>query len=126
MTDAGIGKARRISQDAPSSHNNIRKFFMFELKDIMEKLERIESLVMLGAKNVLSVEEVATLTGFSKSHIYKLTCYNEIPFYKPNSKNIYFDKAEIEAWMKRNRVNTTEEAEQQAAAYQVRKDMKLN
>lgn len=99
---------------------------MIELSDIMRKLERIEAIATLNTKNVLDVNEVALFTGLSKSHIYKLTCYNEIPHYKPNGKNVFFDKAEIEAWMKRNRVNTTEEAEQQAAAYIVRKDMNLN
>lgn len=99
---------------------------MIELSDIMNKLERIEAITTLSAKKVLNVNDVVLLTGLSKSHIYKLTCYNEIPHYKPNPKLMYFDKSEVEAWMKRNRVNTTEEAEQQALAYVVRKDMNLN
>lgn len=84
---------------------------------ILEKLDRMEKLMKLAAKNVLTIEDVADLTSLSKSFIYNLTCHNEIPYYRPRGKNIYFDRAEVEAWMKQNRVNTREEAESTAAAY---------
>ena len=76
---------------------------------------------MLAAKNVLTLEDVALLTGLSKSHLYKLTCTHQIPYYKPNGKQIYFDRGEVEAWMKQNRVATQQESDQQAAAYVVKK-----
>ena len=60
---------------------------------------------------------VAVLTGMSKSHLYKLTCSRQIPFYRPNGKLVYFDRQELEGWLKQNRVTTQEEAEQQAIAY---------
>ena len=79
---------------------------------------------MLSAKNVLSLEDVAALTGLSKSHLYKLTCTHQIPFYKPNGKQIYFDRGEVESWMKQNRVATQAEIETQAVTYLVTNDMK--
>lgn len=88
---------------------------------ITAKLNAIERYTLLGAKNVLNLDDVAVLTGLSKSHLYKLTCSKQIPHYKPNTKAMYFDRAEIEAWMKRNRVNTQAEAEQKAVAYIVGK-----
>lgn len=78
---------------------------------------------MLAAKSVLDIDDVALLTGLSKSHLYKLTCTHQIPYYKPKGKLVYFDRDEIEAWMKQNRVNTTAEAEQQAIAYVVGKEV---
>ena len=33
----------------------------------------------------------------------------DIPFYKPEGKTIYFDRLELEAWMKRNRVSSNDE-----------------
>ena len=84
---------------------------------IMKKLEAIERNSLLAAKNVLTIDDVSLLTGLSKSHIYKLTCSKQIPFYRPNGKLVYFDRAELESWLKQNRVNTTAEAEQQAIAY---------
>ena len=81
--------------------------------EILNKLEAIERYTLLAAKNV------ALLTGFSKSHLYKLTCSHQIPHYKPNGKQIYFDRAEVEAWMKQNRVATTQEMDQKAINYVV-------
>lgn len=68
---------------------------------------------------MLTLEDVSLLTGLSKSYLYRLTCTHQIPYYKPNGKQIYFDRAEIESWMKQNRVATQQEAEQAAIAYVV-------
>ena len=85
--------------------------------DIKIQLDRIEKLTLLSAKNVLCLDDVMLLTGLSKSHLYKLTCSHQIPFYKPNGKQIYFDRSEVENWMKQNRVATTEEIETEAVNY---------
>lgn len=84
--------------------------------EISKQLDRIERYSMLAAKNVLVLDDVVILTGLSKSHLYKLTYTRQIPHYKPNGKQIYFDRAEIESWMKQNKVETNEELEQRIAA----------
>lgn len=84
---------------------------------LYKQLDRIEQLTLLSAKNVLSFDDVILLTGFSKSHLYKLTCGQLIPHYKPNGKQIYFDKIELESWLKRNKVKTKDEVEEDALAY---------
>jgi len=83
----------------------------------MLRLEAIERYSLLAAKTVLTLNDVALLTGLSKSHLYKMTCQKQIPYYRPNGKQIYFERGEVEAWMKQNRVSTTQEAEQTAARY---------
>jgi excisionase family DNA binding protein len=90
---------------------------------ILSELDAIKRYSLLAAKSVLDIDDVALLTGLSKSHLYKLTCTHQIPYYKPKGKLVYFDRDEIEAWMKQNRVNTTAEAEQQAIAYVVGKEV---
>lgn len=87
---------------------------------ILSKLEAIERYSLLAAKTMLTIGDASVLTGLSKSHIYKLTCSKQIPFYRPNGKLVYFDKQELESWLKQNRVNTTAEAEQQAICYVMR------
>ncbi|WP_294589330.1 helix-turn-helix domain-containing protein [uncultured Phocaeicola sp.] len=89
-------------------------------EELREQLDRIEKYSLLAAKNVLCLDDVAILTGLSKSHLYKLTCNHQIPHYKPN-KQIYFDRSEIESWMKQNRVATVDEIEQRAQAYCMKK-----
>lgn len=83
------------------------------------KINQILVYSLLAAKNVLTLEDVALLTGLSKSHLYRLTCTHQIPYYRPNGKQIYFDRVEVEAWMRQNRVATQQEAERQAVAYVV-------
>lgn len=106
-----------IDQHTELKHNSINNKTMEQ--DILNRLEAIERYSLLAAKNVLCFDDVALLTGFSKSHLYKLTCSHQIPHYKPNGKQIYFDRAEVEAWMKQNRVATTQEIDQKATTYVV-------
>ena len=88
---------------------------------IMKQLADIRKYSLLAAKNVLDIDDVVALTGLSKGYIYKLTCKKEIPHFKPNGKLIYFDRSEVENWMRQNRVNTVDEAEQAAAKYLLEK-----
>lgn len=88
---------------------------------ILKQLAEIRNFSLLAAKNVLDMNDVVLLTGLSKGYIYKLTCKKEIPYYKPNGKLIYFDRQEVEGWMKQNRVNSVVEAEQQASKYLLEK-----
>ena len=80
-----------------------------------EKLANIESLLTLS-KAVLNLDEACTLTGLSKSHIYKLTCWQKIPFYK-QAKHLYFDRLELEAWLKTNRFKPADDLEKDASTY---------
>lgn len=85
------------------------------LKKQAEKLENIEGLLNIS-KAVLNLDEVCKLTGLSKSHIYKLTHWNKIPHYK-QAKHLFFDRLEVEAWLKANRSKTAEELEKEATSY---------
>ena len=86
---------------------------------IMTELAEIKNLTLLASKNVLTIDDVALLTGISKSTLYKMTCKKQMPHHKPNSKLLFFDRHEIEEWCLQNRVNTWAEAEQKALAYTV-------
>lgn len=60
-----------------------------------QRLDRIERL-LIGQKNVLTLDEACHYTGISRTYMYKLTCGCRIPHYKPNGKNIFFDRGELE------------------------------
>ena len=55
------------------------------MQSIEERLTNLERINQ-GAKTILTLEEVAKYTNYSKSYIYKLTSRREIPCYKPNGK----------------------------------------
>lgn len=80
---------------------------------IEQKLERIEKLLLNSQKTVLSFNELVEFTGLSQSYLYKLTSKGDIPFYRPNGKQLYFNKVEIEEWLLRNRAKTNEEIQNQ-------------
>lgn len=74
-------------------------------------------LIKQNSKEVLTLKEVADYTGLSRSYLYKLTMRQEIPHYKPNGKQIYFNRLELDKWLQSNRVATQEELAQQAQTY---------
>ncbi|MCX6236369.1 MAG: helix-turn-helix domain-containing protein [Bacteroidia bacterium] len=80
-----------------------------------ERLTNIESLLS-QSKTVLNLDEVCTLTGLSKSHVYKRTMQGTIPHYK-QAKHLFFDRVEVEIWLKENPIKTVSAIEQEAATY---------
>ena len=92
---------------------------------ILKELTEIKRYTLLQAKSVLTLDDVVLLTGLSKSHLYRLTCTHQIPFYKPNGKTVFFDRNELEAWMRQNRVGTQQEAEGKALNFILKKDAGL-
>lgn len=92
--------------------------------EIQEQLNRIERYSLLSAKNMFGLEEASLFLNMSKSFLYKLTYKHEIPYYRPNGKQIYFDRKELEDWMRRNRVATKEEIEESATNYLITGRMK--
>jgi excisionase family DNA binding protein len=87
-------------------------------KTILNELQEIKQLTLLGVKKTLTMSDASMLTGLSKSHIYKLVCAKKIPYYKSQGgKLTYFDKSEVEAWQLQHRVKPAYEIEQEAANY---------
>lgn len=68
-------------------------------------------------KDVLTLEDVAQYTGLSRSHLYKLVESKTIPHYKPNGKYLYFERKEVENWLRRNRIASSDEVASKAAGY---------
>lgn len=82
--------------------------------DLLERFEKLENHILTTQKTVLNINEVCTLTGLSKSTIYKLTMTGKIPHYK-QAKHLYFDRIEIESWLKSNRGFNVNEIEAKAS-----------
>ena len=70
---------------------------------------------------MLTSDEAAAYMGIAKSYLYKLTMKQAIPHYKPMGKVCYFDRAELEEWMRGNRASTDAEISQQAQTYCMKK-----
>lgn len=56
---------------------------------------------MFLIKEVYTLSEVCTYTGYEKSYIHRLCSQRKIPHYKsPSGKEVFFDKNELVAWLK--------------------------
>ena len=95
------------------------------LKQILEKLERIESMLKQEEVQMMSFEDAQKYLNYSKAYLYKLTFSRKIPYYKPNGKMIYFNKAELDKWLMKNRVLTNEDIEALADRFMKKNKMGL-
>ena len=86
-------------------------------KNVFDKLTAIESLLVATQPKPLTLKEAAEFLDFSRSYLYRLTSQGRIPCYKPEGKRVYFDRAELVDWLKRNRIRPQEETEETAASY---------
>ena len=80
------------------------------------RVAELENLV-LHSKNELSFEEASRFLNLSTSYLYKLTSGNLIPHYKPQGKMLYFEKTELEAWLRQNPIRTQAQTEAEAQKY---------
>ena len=91
-----------------------------DIIEIQEKLDRIERL-LLGSKQVLTLDEACTYTGISRSYLYKLTSAGIVPHSKPNGKLIFFDIDRLNEWLLQNNRKSKSQIEDEALSYVLKK-----
>lgn len=79
-----------------------------ELQAILKELNNLK-LMSSFAKETLTLEEACLYCDISKSYMYKLTSKQLVPHYQPFGKKLYFDRSELDKWLKTNN-NTTPES----------------
>lgn len=80
------------------------------LDEIRTSLNEIKQYAMLGAKRMLTVDEVALYLGVTKQWVYSLVNQRVLPTYKPNGRRLYFDRSEVDEWVKAGRLDTREQS----------------
>lgn len=95
--------------------SNIEVSIINTIKNELQEIKNIAFFLCLK-KSIFNIEETALFTGFSKSHIYKLTSTGGIPCYK-RGKHLFFKKEELEQWMLSDRKATAKEIEELAINY---------
>ena len=96
--------------------------------ELKNELNELKDLTLLGAKQALTMNDAALLTGLSKSHLYKLVCSKRIPYYKAHEggKLTYFNKDELNGWLLCHRIKTNDELAAEAVNYLITKKFKRN
>ena len=86
------------------------KQILTALKTLHELFQSNTNVSHLNKKDdMLSVAQASEYSGFSKSFIYKITSSNEVPFYKPNGKTIFFKRSDIDEFLCRKKVLSNHE-----------------
>lgn len=85
----------------------------------------LQKLTIALNKNVLTVNELALLSGLTKGYIYNLVHHKKIPHYKSEGgKLVYFKKSEVEKWLCAKYVPTQAETEAKRGATNRYKNLK--
>jgi excisionase family DNA binding protein len=80
---------------------------MITLDDIAARLDRLERSAAL-AKNVLTIDEVALLTGYTVKYLRLIISQHQLPYYRRGNR-LYFCRAEVENWMMAQRIPSNDE-----------------
>ncbi len=90
-------------------------------EEIGELAAAIGDNIAICHKEVLTLDEAVQYTGLKKSYLYKLTAARAIPHYKPNGKNCFFRRTELEDWLTACPVATVADLNGRAQAYCMKK-----
>ena len=90
-----------------------------QIANLQKRVETLEDILEAG-KEVLTVEEAAKFMGMARSSLYKITSDQTIPFYRPNGKMIFFEKTDLLSWIRKNRVSSREEIDEEARLHMQR------
>ena len=82
--------------------------------DEQEKRIRQLEAKQLALKEILTFEEGSEYTGISKSTLYKMTSAHEIPYYKPHGKLIFFERKELDCWLRQKTVKSMVQLQEEA------------
>lgn len=89
---------------------------MVAIDILVDKLNRIEQLSLIGAKSILTLDEAVLYTGLSKAYLYRMTSNREIPHFK-KCRKLYFKKSELEEWMLERKIPTRLDIDSMASTY---------
>ena len=64
------------------------------MQDLEQRLDRIESLLRLQAKDALTTKEAAHLLNISEAHLTRLARERKVPYYR-QGRNFYYSKREL-------------------------------
>ena len=83
-------------------------------------MKREENEYSSKTNDLLSLDEACDYLNITQSTMYKYTSTRKIPFYKPNKK-IFFEKNDLDYWIRSNRVSSREELEEKAVNLKLQK-----
>lgn len=85
-----------------------------KIVELQSRVNKLENLCYM-TKEVLNLEEASAFLGIAKSTLYKMTHLNQLPYFKPAGKLIFFEKKALLDWVRGARAMSEEEIRLEAA-----------
>ena len=88
--------------------------------NVIEQLQRLLAEAQgnaLESERPLGFKDACNFLGVSSSKLYKLVHRKEIEHYKPSGGKLYFDKKVLLEYMRRGRVKSAQQIDEEAANY---------
>lgn len=85
-----------------------------KIATLQERIDKLEN-ICYAAKEILNLEEAADFLGVAQSTLYKMTHLNQLPYFKPAGKLIFFEKKALLDWVRGVKVMSQEEIRTEAA-----------
>ena len=104
------------------TEQEFKEFLKSAIKEIIgEDLKKLKSEL----PDILNIREAAAFLKLKITTLYEKTSQKVIPHFKKGNK-LYFNKNELEQWIKTGKVKTKTETEGQAATYLLNGKQKTN
>ena len=112
-------RPKEIEQSEKLTELATKRFNVIEQK--LDVIEQSVQMAGLATKEVLTFDEASQFTGLSKSYLYKLTSWKQVPHFKPTGKLCFFSRTELQVWLLQNRVSTIDEITSRALNFTMKK-----
>ena len=87
------------------------EYVMSVLDKIYKEISELKELSLRSQLEFIDIDEASKHLRLKKSYMYGLIHRNQIPFYKPNGKKVYFKKCELNDWIEKSKVRALDEVE---------------
>lgn len=82
-------------------------------QNFSKDLQEIKSLISEQPTKPLSFDEAAAYLHLSRSSLYKMTSSGKIAHFKPGGKKIFFLQSDLNSYIMKNRIKSSEELEKE-------------
>lgn len=90
--------AERLGVGVKAGESAMRK--LPGIPELVDAINRLSISANSDPHAMLTLDEAALFLGLRESTLLTLTAKEQIPFYKPHGKFIYFDKSELLEWLR--------------------------
>lgn len=98
--------------------------FLCQCGEMEERIKALEK-IFVCQKEILNIDEAVEYLNMSRSWLYKLTSTHQIPFYKPNGRFLYFDRSELDKWIRSALVRSESQLNDQVNAYTMSNPLRM-